>query len=306
MKSYIAVDVGGTKILTGLVETDGCVRAWRRYPMKRGSQEEALEAVFSACDDFVSSLSGQPQPAALGLGTVGHIDPERGLWLQSYNIPISRPVELGRLLEARYGLPSAIDNDVRCAARGEWAFGGGQSHTMLYLNVGTGIGSALISQGKLMRGADNYAGEVGYMVMGWEGEPQRLEPLASGGGLIASARAMLPQFPESLLNQGELHAEAIFAAAREGDALADFLSRRAVGALGAALANLACAHNPDTIRLGGSVAKDPWFLDCVEQRMRALCLPETLRGLKSFSVSSLDPAQVGMLGAGALAMEVFG
>ena len=94
-----------------------------------------------------TKLSRRRFMAALGLGTVGHIDPERGLWLQSYNIPISRPVELGRLLEARYGLPSAIDNDVRCAARGEWAFGGGQSHTMLYLNVGTGIGSALISQG---------------------------------------------------------------------------------------------------------------------------------------------------------------
>ena len=54
------------------------------------------------------------------------------------------------------------------------------------------------------------------------------------------------------------------------------------------------------------MVKDPWFLDRVEQRMRALCLPETLRGLKSFSASALDPAQVGMLGAGALAMEVFG
>ncbi len=305
MKNYLAVDVGGTKILTGLVDTQGRVLAWQRYPMKRGDQEEALGAVFAACDDFMSNLSAGQRPVALGMGTVGHIDPERGMWLQSYNIPIGRPVEMVRLLEQRYGLPAAIDNDVRCAARGEWAFGGGSSRVMLYLNVGTGIGAALVCQGKLMRGADNYAGEVGYMVMNWEGEPQRLEPLASGGGLIASARAMLPQFPESPLNQGELHAAAVFQAARAGDGLADMLTRRAVSALGTALANLACAYNPDTIRLGGSVVKDSWFMDQVERRMRRLCLPETLLGLQSFSVSALDPAKVGMLGAGALAMEVY-
>ncbi len=306
MKYYLAVDVGGTKILAGLVDEKGQVLAWRRYPMRRGSQEEALAAIFSACDDFVSSLPGQPRPAALGLGTVGHIDPERGLWLQSYNIPIHRPVEIARLLTERYGLPAAVDNDVRCAARGEWAFGGGQSRVMLYLNVGTGIGSALICQGKLLLGADHYAGEVGYMVMNWEGEPQRLEPMASGGGLIASAQAMLPQFPESPLNRGELHAAAVFEAARSGDALGGFLARRAVDALGTALANLASAYNPDTIRLGGSVVKDPWFLKQVERRMRTLCLPETLGGLRCFARSALDPAQVGMLGAGALAMEVYG
>ena len=95
-------------------------------------------------------------------------------------------------------------------------------------------------------------------------------------------------------------------AARAGDGLAVLLTDRAVDALGTALANLASAYNPDAIVLGGGVVKDAWFTQRVRARMEALCLKETLIGLKEFAPSSLDPERVGMLGAAALAMEVWG
>ena len=307
MKHYLAVDVGGTKIMAGLVDETGRVLAEKKYPMVRTDRETAVETVLAAAEDFASSLTGLPAPCALGLGTVGHIDPEAGIWLQSYNIPIDRPVEMVRLLTERTGLPAAMDNDVRCAARGEYRFGKGRGfRVMLYLNVGTGIGSSVIHKGMLLTGADNYAGEVGYFVMNHRGEPKRLEPLASGGGLIAAAKALLPDYPDSCLHQGELHSQSIFEAARAGDALGVRLAGEAVDALGTAFANLASAYNPDAIILGGGVVKDSWFLNRAEEKMRALCLPETLLGLKEFAPSTLDPARVGMLGAAALAMEVLG
>lgn len=307
MKHYLALDVGGTKIMAGLVAEDGTVLASQRYPMVRSDRESAVKTVLDAAEDFAGSLQGMPRPDALGLGTVGHIDPAAGIWLQSYNIPIDKPVEMVRLLTERTGLPAAMDNDVRCAARGEQRFGKGKGFSvMLYLNVGTGIGSALIHRGMLLTGADNYAGEVGYMVMNHQGHPQRLEPLASGGGLIEAARAMLPDFPESMLHRGDIHSQSIFEAARAGDGLAVLLADRAVDALGTALANLASAYNPDAIVLGGGVVKDAWFTQRVRARMEALCLKETLIGLKEFAPSSLDPERVGMLGAAALAMEVWG
>lgn len=307
MKHYLALDVGGTKIMAGLVDENGQVLASQKYPMVRTDRDSAVNTVLDAAENFQRQIAGLPQPDALGLGTVGHIDPEAGMWLQSYNIPINQPVEMVRLLTERTGLPAAIDNDVRCAARGEYRFGRGQGYrVMLYVNVGTGIGSALIHKGMLLTGADNYAGEVGYFVMNHAGDPERLEPMASGGGLIEAVRKALPEYPDSCLNHGEVHSQTIFEAARDGDPLGVLLMDRAVSALGTAMANMASAYNPDAIILGGGVVKDEEFLARVQGRMRSLCLPETLLGLKEFAVSSLNPERVGMLGAAALAMEVLG
>lgn len=306
MTYSVAIDVGGTKILIGLVGEDGSVLLSRRYAMRRSTQEEAIDTIFEATDDFFTNLSDLPAPCAIGIGAVGHIDAGRGIWLQSYNIPISQPVSIADMFHRRYGLPAYIDNDVHCAALGEATFGQGRdSRCMVYMNVGTGIGAAVVYKGELIRGADNYAGEVGYMAMDTRDMPLRLEPLASGGGLIAAAREMLPQFPHSALRDCELHSQSIFAAARQGDELAKFLAERAVGALGAALANLAAVFNPDTIVLGGGVVKEEWFCRQVEGRLHQVAIEETLKALKFFGVSALDPSRVGMLGAGALTKEIW-
>ena len=91
----VGVDVGGTKILIGLVSGKGEVLFSRKYPMRRENQAQAEEAIFSAAGDFAAALKEHPElpaPAALGMGAVGHMDPEAGVWLHSYNIPVQTPI----------------------------------------------------------------------------------------------------------------------------------------------------------------------------------------------------------------------
>ncbi len=307
MKIHMGVDIGGTKILIGLLNSEGEILREKKYPMRRATQEEAEEAVFSSIADFLSNDS--PRPDTLGIGAVGHIDGDRGIWLQSYNIPISHPVEMARLLEERYQIPVRMDNDVHCATLGEGRFGQGrQARCLLYCNLGTGLSAGVIDGGHLLRGADNYAGEVGYMYLNCGQDFKNLERVSSGGGLIEEARAGLALEPESLLarfqEEGRLHSAGIFDAAEQGDPLAVRLADQAVLRLGIGLCNLMGIFNPDRVVFGGGAARDPRYLSRVEALVRERCPGETLRSLEFFGLSELDGSRIGMIGAAALGMDL--
>lgn len=304
----LGIDVGGTKILIGLVDDTGAVLYSRKYKMDRTTQRTALTSIFSALEDFWDTAAAFPTPTAIGMGTVGHIDPEKGIWLQSYNIPISEPVPVAEILHTWYSLPVRLDNDVHSAAMGESSFGAGKdAGCMLYLNVGTGLSAGIVANGRLLRGADNYAGEIGYMDLNAEGELRRLEPMASGGGLISEALRLLDEYPGSSLRQlklqDKLHSAGIFAAAEEGDPLAYLLYQRAVRYLGCGICNLMAVVNPDVIALGGGVISGGNFLADVKAYVEENCVGETLRSLRYFGPSLLDPDKIGLIGAAAIAMN---
>lgn len=309
-KTVIGIDVGGTKILIGLVTENGDILVSKKYPMLRDTQENALQTVFTAIEDFMSNICSPqyPQPTAIGMGTVGHIDPENGIWLQSYNIPISQPVFVKKQLEERYHLPVQLDNDVHCSTLGEKYFGAGKNaKCMIYVNIGTGISAGIVHHDMLIRGASNYAGEIGFMKMNCENDDEKLEPIASGGGLIAQAKKLLPQYPASLLQESEknntLHSASIFQAAIQGDELAQKLSQKAITFLGSALCNLMAIFNPDVIVLGGGVIKEAWLYQQIEAYIRRNCVGETLKALKSIQVSSLNAEHIGLIGAASLVLK---
>lgn len=305
----VGVDVGGTKILIGLVSGKGEVLFSRKYPMRRENQAQAEEAIFSAAGDFAAVLKEHPElpaPAALGMGAVGHMDPEAGVWLHSYNIPVQTPIPAAERMSRLFGLPAWLDNDVHCAALGEGLYGHGRkAQCMLYLNVGTGLSAGILQGGMLLRGADNYAGEIGYMDMNCDEGGQKLEPAASGGGLIQGALELLPEYPGSLLEtawkEGNLHSTAVFEAAGQGDPLARRLAERAVRYLGAAVCNLMAVVNPDAVVFGGGAIRSPGMLEQVSAYTAAHCVGETYKSLRYIGLSALNPAETGMIGAAALA-----
>lgn len=304
----VGIDIGGTKILIGVVSGTGEVLYSRRYPMRRESQSQAEDAIFSAAADFAADLRAHPEapvPAALGIGTVGHIDPSAGIWLQCYNIPVSQPIPMAERMSGIFGIPAWLDNDVHCAALGEGLYGHGrEARCMLYLNVGTGLSAGILQGGMLLRGADNYAGEIGYMNMNCDGEAGKLEPAASGGGLTASAQELLPEYPGSLLaeaqREGRLHAAAIAEAAAQGDPLAERLWERAVRYLGAAVCNLMAVVNPDAVVFGGGASRSPGLLEQVNAYVQEHCVGETLKSLRYMGLSALDPSETGLIGSSAL------
>lgn len=309
---YIGVDVGATKILVGAVTQTGEILASRRFKMQHDSQAATLESIHNSLENFLQDWDG-PTPRGIGIGLVGQIDPQTGDWLEAMNLPIKSPVPLAQQVQDRFGLPVAMDNDVHAATLAELRWGiGTESQDFIYLNVGTGVSAGFVFGGELVRGTKNYAGELGHMVVQPDGpmcpcgRRGCLEPIVSGGGLLARAKEELPNFPESALGSlgDAMTTHEIFMAADAGDPLAIKLSEDAIEALSIALTNLVNLLNPEWIVYGGGTLSDGWLIAHVHGNVETQPLTMTRRSLKGIVPSRLNPDQVGLLGAACLAISI--
>lgn len=312
MSESIVVGVGATKILVGAVANDGHIVASRRYPIEHESQAATLESIYSSLADFMQDLGGT-SARAIGIGLVGQIDPQTGTWLEAMNLPIKSPVLLANEIQNRHGIPVALDNDVHAATLAELRWGiGTEAKDFIYLNVGTGVSAGLVFGGQLLRGAKNYAGELGHMVVQPDGvlcpcgRRGCLEPIVSGGGILARVQDELANFPSSSLHalHASLTAQQVFAAADAGDSLAGKIANDAIQALSIALTNLVNLLNPEWIVYGGGVLSDGWLIKHVKEHVESQPLPMIRKSLKGILPSRLDPEYVGLLGAACLAMNI--
>jgi glucokinase len=313
----LGVDVGGTKILVGAVTQAGEVIEARRYRMDRSTQERTLSSIRTGVEDFMGAWAGTA-PLGLGLGVVGQTKPAAGLWVQAMNLPIHSPVPLGRLMRKQTGLPCVLDNDVHAATLAELRWGVGKEYKdFIYLNIGTGLAAGLVCNGQLVRGAANYAGELGHMQVDPGGSlcpcGQRgcLEPICSGDGILARAREGLVDYPESILceplKDETLTASQVFQAAEAGDRLALRITSKVVQALSTALTNLVNLLNPAVIVYGGGVLKEnrsmstSGLMEKVSGLVSANALVAARRAFIGIWPSPLDPERAGLLGAACLA-----
>ena len=307
----IGVDVGATKIMVGAVTRSGEIAASRRTQMDRASRESTLQSIESALDGFMRDWDDS-LPLGIGVGLVGQIDPITGTWVEAMNLPIKSPVPLGKHVRDRYGIPVALDNDVHAATQAELRWGiGKESKDFIYLNVGTGISTGLVFNGQLLHGTKNYAGEFGHMVVDPHGPPCPcgrqgcVEPIASGGGMWTRVQELAGDFPDSKLyvHKESLTTHDIFKAADAGDPLAIKISNDAIQALGIALTNLVNIFNPEWIVYGGGTLSDDWLMEHVRPNVETQPLIMIRKSLKGIQPSSLNPDQVGLLGAACLAWD---
>jgi glucokinase len=160
-KRVIGVDLGGTKILAGLIE-DGRVLAHVERPTPTTSQEALLDGLAAAVREL--PLDGV---AAVGFGIPSRVDHRRGIALGSVNTPL-RDVPFEAEMNARIGLPVAVENDATCAAYAEYAHGiGSGTVDFMMLTLGTGVGGGIVTGGALYRAWT----ELGHMVIVADGEP---------------------------------------------------------------------------------------------------------------------------------------
>jgi len=311
---YIGVDVGATKILVGAVTPAGRILSSRRFRMEHETQERTLQSIHLALETFMQDWNGL-LPRAIGIGLVGQIDPLTGTWLEALNLPIESPVPLAGQVHPRYGLPVALDNDVHAATLAELRWGiGTQSNDFIYLNIGTGVAAGLVFGGHLLRGAKNYAGELGHMVIQPDGVPcpcgRRgcLEAIASGGGILGRVRDEIGNYPDSILHsfKESLTTEQIFTATDAGDTLATKISNDAIQALGIALANLVNLFNPEWIVYGGGTLSDGWLIEHARKSVETEPLSMIRKSLRGILSSRLNTERVGLLGAACLAMDMEG
>lgn len=313
-KTVIGLDVGGTKVLAACVTSEGTILKAQRYAMDRTSQAAAVRSIETALDDFITRLKNVASPHAIGIGVPGQTAPSTATWVHALNIPIDEPVPLGDLFGSRYGLPVYLDNDVNAAAIAEMKWGRGRNYSdFVYINIGTGIAAGLVSGRRLIRGAANYAGEIGHMSSDAQGRRCRcggrgcLENTASGGGMIAEAMRRLGENPQSvlrgLLDTGELNAGAIYRAAAEGDRLAQQIAEKAMLDLNTCIVSILNVLNPQAVILGGGVMQESDLAEKLRDHAYRHSMPAVRLSLEWFGTSDFDVNTVGVLGAASLAWE---
>jgi glucokinase len=292
----IGVDVGGTKILAGVVDRDGDVARREERPTPISSQDDLLAEL----DAVVEGLLGD-DVVGVGFGLPSTIDQRAGRAVSSVHIPLAE-IDFRTRMAERFGLPVAIENDGNAAAIAEWKLGAGRgaSH-IVALTLGTGIGGGLILDGRPYRGSTGAAAELGHIVLDYGGVPcggacsghGHFEALAAGS---AADEIAVRRFGPGA--DGRRLAEE--ARAGNEQALTDLaeIGRR----LGAGIASFVNVFNPELVILGGGFAEAGDLLfDPVRQTLAVEALSPA-RDLVSV-VRAAFGVEAGMVGAALVAFE---
>lgn len=279
----LGIDLGGTKVDVSCVRLNKEVLAQKRIPTQA---EKGPEDVLGRILDTADQILGQARVApiellAVGLSVPGPLDPKVGLFFNLPNLPGWKGFPIRKRLEDHFRIPLHMDNDANATALAEWKFGAGRGYDhLIYLTMSTGIGGGLILDGRLYRGKNFNAGEVGHQVILPDG-PRcgcgllgHLEGLCSGSGIARRLREMVKP-GESLMwemaggDPEKLTAEILVQAVRRGDALAREFFQETLEYLAMGLANLVFILNPQAIVLGTMVAKNPdLFLEPLERMVK--------------------------------------
>jgi glucokinase len=263
-ETTVGVDLGGTKILGLLADSAGKVLATRET---RTGASDGPEAVVGRLGDLIADLlrdHDRPPAGAIGLSSPGPLDHRTGLVYSPPNLPGWDGVPLRSLVEERFGLPTVLENDANSAGFAEALVGAGRGHgDLLYVNVGTGVGGAVVIGGRIHHGA-GFAGELGHIVIAPDGPPCPcggrgcVELFASGTGIArqaARARESGDLGPPGSPLDGRESVSAIDVAraAEAGDEAAQRIIRQAGHDLGVGLASAINLLSPEVVVLGGGV-----------------------------------------------------
>lgn len=264
----VGIDIGGTKVAGGVVDPDGVVvaRARRDTPHRSTSPSVVEDTIVDVVAELIDGAGDDV--VAVGIGAAGFVAADRATVVFAPHLSWrDEPLEAN--LQRRVPVPISVDNDANAAAWAEWRFGAaqGDSHVVM-VNLGTGIGGAMILDGQIMRGRYGIAGEFGHMqvVPGGQrcecGNKGCWEQYASGNALVREARSMMTAgspMATDLLNlvggdPSSLTGPMITEAARDGDATATELLGEIGQWLGIGIANLAAAFDPGVFVIGGGVS----------------------------------------------------
>jgi len=302
----IGIDFGGTTVKPGVVANGEIVA--RLEPI-RTLDHPGHDSLLQAIRDAIEHLRGQhPEVAAVGAGLPGLIDSVNGRVWQLSNVPGWENVALTALLEEWTGLPAAIDNDAKAMTYAEWLFGAARGGVnVVCVTLGTGVGGGLIFDGKLYRGSNLGAGEIGQMtidpngVRGQYGNFGALEKYV--GHVQISERAQtLYQAAGLTKTLDECSPLALQIAAQAGDTVAHRVWEEVGFNIGITLCDIVWLLNPDRIVIGGGVGQAGEYVFGPIRRV----IEE--RTMKIFHESlTIVPAKLGndagMIGSAALALD---
>jgi glucokinase len=309
-RETIGVDLGGTKMLIGVVDSEQGTHYESRESSTGLSEDEMVDELAR---ELKEARDARPGALAAGLGIPATIDRERGVAINAVNLEIT-DVPLRDIMRKRLGLPVYIDNDANCAALAEYLFGAAKgARDLVMLTLGTGIGGGLVLGGEIYRGSSGAGAELGHMVIDENGPPCQgscpnhgcLETYASGTALARDGTAAAGRAPESALGLAlakgaGVSGRTVTEAAIAGDSVAREVVATAGRHLGVGLASFANIFDPDVILIGGgvSVAGD-LLLEPAREELRSRALPPMNKA--PVRLAELGP-DAGMIGAAAMAL----
>jgi glucokinase len=292
-KRVIGVDVGGTKVLSGIVDRDGRVERRREYPTGLGSEEELLAGLDQSVEDLLGD-----DISALGFGIPSPVDQRTGRALQAVNLPLGSELDFRARMAERFGLPVGIENDANAATYAEFHFGAGrEARTMVMLTLGTGCGGGAVVDGHLFRGW----AEFGHIVIVFDGLPCQgtctgrghLEPYVTG---LAAAKLAQEAFGPAV------DAHRLVRLASEGDELARDILAGMGRHLGAGIGSLVNIFNPELVVIGGGfAAAGDFLLDPAREIVRREALAQA--GDRLRIVRAELGTAAGLIGAGLVAFD---
>ncbi|MEI3271483.1 MAG: ROK family protein [Candidatus Gastranaerophilaceae bacterium] len=304
MGKRIGIDVGGTNVKIALVDKSGKIIYSNSVPTyAKMGYEYTVNNIKQAIKDLMKETNTTAKDIdGIGFDFPGQVDYKTGVVKLAPNIPGWVNVPIAQMIEEEFHIPTRIDNDVRCAALGEMKFGAGQGcENFVCITVGTGIGSGLVVNGQLVRGASNAAGEIGHIKLQMKdglicgcGDTGCLEAYASGPSIVAMAQDYIKggkstKFREMAAAEGgEITPYMVAKAAEAGDPVAKRIFAIVGEYIGIGLTSVINLLNPEKVIIGGGVAEaGDLLLDPIRKTIKERAM------VVAGSVVEIVPAQLG-------------
>lgn len=311
MASSAGVDIGGTKIAVGAVGKSGEIIGYQR---SRTPEADVSQIVLTVAE-LIAQLSADDTLTSIGVAAAGYVDASRSSVMFAPNLPW-RHEPLKERLERLTGLPVIVENDANAAAWAEYDVGAGRgAQSMVMFTVGTGLGSGIVIDGHLLRGAHGMGAESGHLqlfdadVICGCGNTGCLEVFGSGSALVRKARQEMADGGAQHLagylqdNPGKSVGPSVTALALDGDRecirLLDWLGRN----IGYGAANVSALIDPEMFVVGGGVAQaGDLLIDPMRESFESSLTGRGFRPIPQIALASLGN-DAGLVGAALLARE---
>ena len=309
-KEYVvAVDLGGTKIYTALVDLDGNMVNEKIVGTEADKGVETIVNNIKSTINYVINGIDKNNIKSIGIGSPGPLDVKKGLIVAPPNLPFKN-YNIVEELKNTYELPTFLDNDANAATLAEYMFGVGKgTENMVYVTVSTGIGGGAILNGKIYRGSTSNALEVGHTTVSENGQRCGCgnkgcsERMSSGTAIMKRAvEAVNSNVKTSLKDYENVSAKEVFIEAAKGDYVANDILNELLSYLGLVVSNVMNTLDPDMVVLGGGVINGgDIVIEKVREVVNSRCLDIIAENCK-IEKSNLE-GKSGVLGAAALAIS---
>jgi glucokinase len=312
----IGIDLGGTGTKFGIVDPDGNVLFSGEISTKKHTEINSfIDDLYISLSEIIKKVGGIGRIKGIGVGAPnGNF--YTGTIEYAPNLPWKGIIPLAKLLENKFNLPVILTNDANAAAIGEMMYGAAKGmKDFIMITLGTGVGSGIVANGKLIYGHDGFAGELGHTIVipdgrlhPGTGKKGSLESYASATGVRYTTIEMLEKtdMPSLLRNipKEELDSKKVYEAATQGDELAKQVYEFTGKILGLALANAIMFSSPEAIILFGGLTKaGDLILKPTREHMEANLI-QVFQNKVKLLISHLKESDAAILGASALAWEI--